>query len=109
MIQTLIAEDLVDRDYVDKYVLGFPELKEQAAACTPEWAEKITGVRADDIRKLAREYGQSRNASIRIGVALERTAGGAQAIRAVIAIPALTGAWKDVAGGIYQAPCGSSP
>jgi anaerobic selenocysteine-containing dehydrogenase len=109
MIQTLIAEDLVDRDYVDRYVLGFPELKEHAAACTPEWAEKITGIHADNIRKLAREYGRSRNASIRIGVALERTAGGTQAIRAVIALPALTGAWKDVAGGIYQAPLWEFP
>jgi anaerobic selenocysteine-containing dehydrogenase len=104
MIHTIIVEDLVDHDYVDKHVLGFPELKEHAATCTPEWAETITGVSAEDIRTLAREYARSRNASIRIGVALERTAGGAQAIRAVIAIPALTGAWKDIAGGIYQAP-----
>jgi anaerobic selenocysteine-containing dehydrogenase len=100
---------MVDHDYVDKHVLGFPELKEHAANCTPEWAAKITGVEADDIRKLAREYGTSRNASIRIGVALERTAGGAQAIRAIIALPALTGAWKDVAGGIYQAPLWEFP
>jgi anaerobic selenocysteine-containing dehydrogenase len=109
MIQTIIAEGLVDHDYVDKYVLGFPELKEHAANCTPEWAAKITGVPAADIRRLAREYATSRNASIRIGVALERTAGGAQAIRAIIAIPALTGAWKDVAGGIYQAPLWEFP
>jgi anaerobic selenocysteine-containing dehydrogenase len=109
MIHTLIAENLVDRDYVAKYVLGFPELKDRAANCTPDWAEKISGVRAEDIRTLAREYARSRNASIRIGVALERTAGGTQAIRAIIAIPALTGAWKDVAGGIYQAPLWEFP
>jgi anaerobic selenocysteine-containing dehydrogenase len=109
MIQAIIAEGLVDRDYVDKYVLGFPELKEHAASCTPEWAEEITGVPADDIRKLAREYATSRNASIRVGVALERTAGGAQAIRTIVAIPALTGAWKDVAGGVYQAPLWEFP
>jgi anaerobic selenocysteine-containing dehydrogenase len=109
MINTLIADDLVDHDYVEKHVLGFPELREYAATCTPEWAESVTGIRADDIRQLAREYGKSKNASIRIGVALERTAGGAQAIRAIIGLPALTGAWKDVAGGIYQAPLWEFP
>jgi anaerobic selenocysteine-containing dehydrogenase len=109
MIHTLITEDLVDQDYVDKYVLGYPELKEHAATCSPEWAEKITSVPAADIRQLAREYAGSRNASIRIGVALERTAGGTQGIRAIIAIPALTGAWRDVAGGIYQAPLWEFP
>ncbi|MBW9051142.1 molybdopterin-containing oxidoreductase family protein [Rhizobium mesosinicum] len=109
MIHTIIKSGLVDQQYVDNYVLGFPELRDHAEHCTPEWAEEITGVPADDITKLAREYGSARNASIRVGVALERTAGGAQAIRAIIAIPALTGAWKDVAGGIYQAPLWEFP
>lgn len=109
MIHTIIDEGLVDYDYVNQYVLGFPELKDRAANCTPEWAEKISAVPAKDIQTLAREYAKSRNASIRIGVALERSAGGAQAIRAIIAIPALTGAWKNVAGGILQAPLWEFP
>ncbi|MBR1225158.1 molybdopterin-dependent oxidoreductase [Bradyrhizobium sp. AUGA SZCCT0176] len=109
MIHTIISEGLVDQDYVDRYVLGYPELKDHAVDCTPEWAEKICGVRADDIRKLAREYASSANASIRVGVALERSAGGTQAIRAIIAIPALTGAWRQVAGGIYHAPLWEFP
>ncbi|MDK1386498.1 molybdopterin-dependent oxidoreductase [Sinorhizobium sp. 8-89] len=109
MIHTIINSGLVDQDYVDNYVLGYPELRAHAESCTSEWAEAITGVPAQDIEKLAREYASARNASIRIGVALERTAGGAQAIRAIIAIPALTGAWREVAGGIYQAPLWEFP
>ena len=104
MMNVLIAEGLVDQDYVDKHVAGYPELKAHAAGCTPEWAEKISGVAADDIRTLAREFAAAGAASIRIGVALERSAGGAQGIRAICALPALTGAWKYPAGGIYQAP-----
>jgi anaerobic selenocysteine-containing dehydrogenase len=109
MINVLFAENLIDRDYMEKHTIGHKELREHAASCTPEWAEKITGIPAADIRKLTREYAKSRNASIRIGVALERSAGGAQAIRAICALPALTGAWKDVAGGIYQAPLWEFP
>lgn len=109
MIQTIIAEGLVDRDYVDKHTIGFDELKAHAADCTPEWAEAITGVPAADIRQLAREYATTESAAIRLGVSLERSAGGVQGIRAIIAIPALTGAWKHVAGGIYQAPLWEFP
>lgn len=109
MINVLIAENLVDQDYVDQYTVGYPELKAKAASCTPEWAERITGVGAEAIRRLAREYAGTESASIRIGVALERSAGGAQAIRAICCLPALTGAWKYPAGGIYQAPLWEFP
>lgn len=102
MIHTIIQEDLVDQDYVDNYTVGYEELAERAKARTPEWAEQITGIAADDIRTLAREFATTKPAAIRIGVALERHYGGGQTIRAACCIPALTGAWRDVGGGIYQ-------
>jgi anaerobic selenocysteine-containing dehydrogenase len=102
MIHTIIEEGLVDQDYVDRYTTGFPELAGRAKARTPEWAERITGVPADDIRRLAREYAKTQPAAIRIGVALERNFGGGQTIRAVCCLPAITGAWRRVGGGIYQ-------
>ncbi len=67
---------MVDQDYVDNYTVGFEELKERAAR-TPEWAAEITGVSAQDIRKLAREMATEQPVGIRIGgVALERHYGG---------------------------------
>ncbi len=77
-------------------------MKERAAERTPDWAAEITGVSADDIRKLAREMATEQPVGIRIGVALERHYGGGQTIRAVACIPALTGAWRHVGGGITQ-------
>jgi len=102
MINTIIDEGLTDRDYVDNFTVGFPELADRAKERTPEWAAEITGVAADDIRMLAREFATTKPAAIRVGVALERNWGGGQAIRAICCIPALTGAWRDVGGGIYQ-------
>ena len=102
MINTIIEQDLVDHDYVKNYTLGFEELAERARERTPAWAEQITGVSADDIRTLAREFATTKPAAIRIGVALERHYGGGQTIRAACCIPALTGAWREVGGGIYQ-------
>ena len=109
LINVIIAEELVDRDYVERHTLGFDELAARAATRTPEWAESITGIPAADIRRLAREYARTAPAAIRIGVALERHHGGGQTIRAVCCLPALTGAWREVGGGILAMPVWEHP
>lgn len=109
MMHVIIQEGLQDQDYIDNYTVGFKELAARAKTRTPEWAEKITGIPAADIRKFAREYATTSPAAIRIGVALERSYGGSQAIRAVTCLPALIGAWRHVGGGILQFPVWEHP
>ena len=109
MMHVIIQENLVDQDYVDRYTEGFPELAALAKERTPEWAAAITGIPAEDIRKLAREYATTQPSAIRIGVALEKSWGGGQTIRAVTCLPALTGAWRHVGGGILQFPVWEQP
>lgn len=109
IMNVIIAEGLADMDYVQKYTVGFEQLAERAKTRTPEWAEKITGIPAEDIRRFAREYATTAPAAIRIGVALERNYGGSQAIRAVTCLPALIGAWRHVGGGILQFPVWEHP
>ena len=109
LINHIIKNDLTDKDYIDKYTDGFEELKSHVTDKTPEWAAKITGVNKEDIEKLALELASNQPAAIRIGVALERHHGGGQTIRAVTCIPALTGAWKHVGGGITQFPVWEHP
>ncbi len=109
VINSIIEQDLTDKDYVANYTVGFDALAERAKDRTPEWAAEITGIPADDIRKFAKELATSQPAAIRMGVALERTYGGSQAIRAVTCIPALTGAWKHVGGGVTQFPVWEHP
>ena len=109
MMNVIIGEGLADMDYVQKYTVGFEQLAERAKTRTPEWAEAITGIPAEDIRRFAREYATTAPAAIRIGVALERNFGGGQAIRAVTCLPALIGAWRHVGGGILQFPVWEHP
>ena len=109
MINVIIEEDLVDHDYVADYTLGYDELKQRAAEYPVEKVSEITGIPADDIRTLAREFAMSNPAVIRIGVAIERHAGGGQTVRAVACLPALTGAWRHVGGGILQLPIWAFP
>jgi len=89
--------------------VGYTELSQRAKDRTPEWAEKITSIPAADIRRFAREYATTPPAAIRIGVALERSYGGGQTIRAVSCLPALIGAWRQVGGGALQFPVWEHP
>jgi len=109
MMQVIIAENLVDMDYVEKYTVGYEELKERASTYTPERVSEITGVPVEDIHKLAREYATIQPSVIRIGVAVERHSGGGQCVRALTCLPALVGAWRKPGGGILQLPIWGFP
>jgi anaerobic selenocysteine-containing dehydrogenase len=109
LIHEIITRDLVDFDYVDRYTIGYDELAERAVLYPPERVAEITGIPAADIRTLAREYATTQPAAIRQGVAIERSRGGGQAIRAITCLPALVGAWRHVGGGTVEMPIWEFP
>ena len=109
LMNVIIGEGLADDAYVRDYTVGYDELAERVARYTPEWASEQTGIPADDIRTLAREYATSQPSMIRIGVAIERHAGGGQTVRSIACLPALTGAWRRVGGGLLQLPLWAFP
>ncbi|MEZ9819137.1 thiosulfate reductase PhsA [Shewanella sp. 10N.286.45.A1] len=53
---TLIEDDLYDKAFVAEYVSGFAEFAKEVKAYTPEWAESISDVPAEDIRRITHEY-----------------------------------------------------
>jgi anaerobic selenocysteine-containing dehydrogenase len=99
MMHVIIGENLYDRDYVEKYTLGFEKLAERIREYPPEKVAKITGLAADRIVALAREYARTRPAAIRLNYGLQRHAGGGMAVRNILCLPALTGDWRHPAGG----------
>ncbi len=109
MMNVIIGEGLTDQAYVRNYTTGYDELAERVSRYTPEWASEQTGIPARDIRTLAREYATTQPAMIRIGVAIERHAGGGQAVRSIACLPALAGAWRRVGGGMLQMPAWAFP
>jgi anaerobic selenocysteine-containing dehydrogenase len=78
MMNVIINENLIDTDYVNKYTFGYEELKERVNQYPPEQVAEITGIPVEDIVTLAREYASTQPSVIRIGVALEKQAGGGQ-------------------------------
>ncbi len=100
MMHVICAENLHDADYVERYTEGFDVLRERVRAWTPQRAAELTGIAADEIVTLAREYATTRPASIRLNYGTQRSERGAMAVRTIALLPALTGSWKDIGGGL---------
>ena len=100
MMHVLITEDLIDQDYVARYTLGFEQLAERIRQYTPEWAARTCGISVEEVVELARGYGRTKPAAIRLNYGMQRHAGGGIAARTIACLPALTGAWREPAGGI---------
>lgn len=109
MMHVIIEEGLTDDEYIAQYTIGYDELVERVQQYTPEWASEETGIPVETIRTLAREYATSQPSVIRIGVAVERHAGGGQTVRTLSCLPALVGAWRNPGGGILQLPLWAFP
>jgi len=109
MMHVLIAEGLVDRDYVARYTVGFDGLRARAAEFPPERVAGICGIARETVVDLARAYGTTRPAAIRLNYGMQRHAGGGNAVRAVACLPALVGAWRDPAGGALLSSSGTYP
>jgi anaerobic selenocysteine-containing dehydrogenase len=109
MMHVLIAEQLVDHDYVARYTIGYEALAARAAEFPPERVAAICGVPSERVVALARAYGTARPAAIRLNYGMQRHAGGGNAVRAVACLPALVGAWRDPSGGALLSSSGTYP
>jgi anaerobic selenocysteine-containing dehydrogenase len=109
MMHVLIAEDLLDHDYIARHTLGFEGLAQRAALYPPARVAAMCGIDAATIVALAREYGTIKPAAIRVNYGMQRTAGGGMAMRNIACLPALVGAWRDPAGGLLLSSSGAYP
>jgi predicted molibdopterin-dependent oxidoreductase YjgC len=64
MMHTILAENLQNDEYIRDFTDDFDAIREVVSRYTPEEAEQMTGVPAEDIRHTAREYATERHAAI---------------------------------------------
>src|SRR6185369_16413524 len=100
LIHVIIGENLYDADYVARHTNGFDELAALARAYDPPRVAALTGIASAEIVQLARAYATTRPAAIRLNYGVQRSEHGGAAVRAITALPALTGSWKEVGGGL---------
>lgn len=107
MINVIIVEDLTDREFVNNYTIGFKRLQEHIKPFTPEWAEGIVGVSAEDIRAVARTYATVKPACMQWGNGIDHSMCNFHTARSLLIIRAITGN-LHVPGGdiVFERPQG---
>ncbi len=100
-MHVIINEDLYDKEYIDKYSIGFEQLKEHVREFTPEWAYPITDIKPDMIRDSAVEMAKAApSVIIHPGRHVVWYGDDTQRSRAIAILNALLGSWGR-RGGFY--------
>jgi formate dehydrogenase alpha subunit len=91
MAHVIVKEDLIDREFIQNRTEGFTDFIESLDKFTPEYAEEISGVPAEDIRKAARMYANAKKAAIYWGMGISQLSHGTASALALINLAFLTG------------------
>jgi len=99
----LISEGLYDRGFVDTHSAGFDRFREVVTiSYAPEQVSAITGVKAETIRHIAEEFGQTRPALAWAGRGVSGWPNGSLTVYAIHCLNALVGSIDAPGGVIYQ-------
>ncbi|MEO7009766.1 MAG: molybdopterin oxidoreductase family protein, partial [Caldimonas sp.] len=106
VMHELIVNDSLDHDYIERHTEGWPKLRARALEWPPERVAATCGIGADVVRSLARDYGTTKPAAIRLNYGMQRVRGGGNAVRLIAILPCLVGAWRHRAGGLLLSSSG---
>lgn len=98
MLNVTIAENLYDKDFVDKWCYGFDALKERVKDCTPDWAEQITNLPSRSIFEATRTFAKNKPAVVWAMSGFNHSINAVQSHRAFLCLQAILGN-IDVPGG----------
>jgi anaerobic selenocysteine-containing dehydrogenase len=102
MMHVMVRDDLVDRDYVDRFAVGFDALVDRVRAYSPAAVAATVGLPAEDIERFARDYATTQPSLIRALIGIEHHRNGAMQFRALACLPVLSGAWRHRGGGLAR-------
>ncbi|MCQ2509098.1 MAG: molybdopterin-dependent oxidoreductase [Lachnospiraceae bacterium] len=99
MTNVIAEAGLTADEFMKDFASGWEEFKATLPQYTPEWAEKITGISADTIRRVALEIAHAKAPAIVGGTGLCRRKNGGMNVRLSIILSAITGGWANPGGG----------
>ena len=91
MMNVIIAENILDQDFIAKRTENFEAFKQVVEKYTPEYIEPITGVAAEDIRKAARIYAESGASAICYSMGITQHSTGTDNVKSCCNLAMLTG------------------
>lgn len=89
--KVLIERGLIDRGFIERYTYGFDVFADEVAKYSLDWVSSITGVDRRDIEHLAELYASRKPSVIMIGLGMQKSFNGAEAVRIISLLPALVG------------------
>ncbi len=92
----------IDEDYLAAHTQGWADLRADAQAMTLATAERITGIGADTIRRLAARIAEEPPVALRVLVGMEHREFGRDLHRAVASLAAVSGAARHRGGGLVR-------
>lgn len=90
ILKYVIETDSIDHAFIEKYTSGFDLLKAEVAKWDSSTIEKYTGIPWDKVVELAELYTNHTHATM-IGIGMQKSLHGAEAVRAISLIPAVLG------------------
>ncbi len=102
----IVANGWHDEDWLKEYTTGWPQLKERLADYPPKRVSAVTGIPIEDIQRLAKLYSMIRPGLIKTADGVNRNFNGGQAVRAICALPALTGQYGRKGAGLSYSSSG---
>ncbi len=103
----ILREGWQDSEYLRAYTHGSDDFAILAAGYPPDRVSVLTGLTVAEIEQLARDYATIRPAVIRLNYGVQRTDRGGSAVRAISALPVLTGSWREIGGGLQLSTSGA--
>jgi formate dehydrogenase major subunit len=91
MMHVIVAENLVNADFIASRTIGYDELKANVADYSPEKMAPICGIPAEDIKEVARMYATSKGSMILWGMGVSQHVHGTDNARCLIALALMTG------------------
>jgi formate dehydrogenase major subunit len=91
MMHVIVAENLVDKDFIANRTEGYEALRKNVEAYTPELMAPICGIDAETIRYVARLYATSKGSMILWGMGVSQHVHGTDNARCLIALSLMTG------------------
>ncbi len=107
LVHIILREGWEDHEYIANYTSGFEDMRSLAADYAPSRVAQLTGLSVEEVVMLARDYATTQPAVIRVNYGVQRTDRGGSAVRAIAALPVLTGSWRHVGGGLQLTTSGA--
>lgn len=103
VLRVIVDETLYDKEFVENWTEGFPELADRLRQYSLEHISELTWVSKDRIVRMARLFSRTRPACIQWGNAIEHNINSFQCARTLLILMSITGN-LDIPGGNVSRP-----